>query len=425
MTYSYHRRPRHLAVAAGAALSALVLSACGVAGTSTGSGDGKSLTAVFLSGGAYDPCSDAYAKKFTAETGIKVNVIHEGYPTLHDKLLTTLSSGAQSYDVIMAAYQWIGEFSPFLSPLSTKVKADPSLRGVIPSVTQTYVFNNEQYAVPFSAQAEALFYRKDLFDKAGLKPPTTWDEFQKTAAFFTKNPKFPGVYGTSVKGGEANVQSEFNDRYYGLGGKVLGAPGSKLDVGLATKALTLLKSDEDDYSPAGARQATFVEASAQFAAGNVAMAALQPTTVLSQITPKTADNKVYGKVGVTKLPGGVGEAGGWGLTIPKSSPNQDNAYKFASYMASESADHDCFVKYGKSPVQASVYQASDVADHFYTDGIKSALETSLPRPSGITAGKINTMFTDVAARFTAGQIPTADEAAQQMAQQYDELVNDQ
>jgi multiple sugar transport system substrate-binding protein len=409
-------------VTAGLAVFASALTGCGF-GTSGSTGKGKSITAVFLSGGAYDPCSDTYAKKFRDKTGIKVHVIHEGYPTLHDKLLTTLSSGAQSYDAIMTAYQWIGEFSPFLSPLTEQTKKDASLHGIIPSVMKTYVFDDKQYAVPFSAQSDALFYRTDLFKKAGLKPPASWDEFEKTATFFDKNPDFPGIHGTSVKGGDANVQSEFNNRYYGLGGKTLGAPGTRLDVGIATKALSLLKSDEA-ASPAGSRQATFAEVSAQFAQGKVAMAELQPTTVLSQITPRTPQNKVYGKVGVVSIPGGVGESGGWGMTIPKSSPNKDAAYRFVSFIASRHADHDCFVKYGKSPVQASTYKAGDVSRLFYADGIRSALEASLPRPSGVTAGKINNMFTDICSRFTAGQISSAHDAARMMADQYDKLVDE-
>ncbi|MFC5267200.1 ABC transporter substrate-binding protein [Kribbella qitaiheensis] len=413
----------HRRVLALVAAMTLAVGGCSTAGDSGSSGGGKGLTAVFLSGGAYDPCSNEYAKKFEQDTGIHVNVIHEGYPTLHDKLLTALSSGASSYDVIMAAYQWTGEFAPFLTPLTGKIKADQSLAGIIPSVSQSYLFDGEQYAVPFSAQAETLFYRTDLLRKAGFQPPKSWEEFQKIATVFTKNPEYPGIYGASVKASDANIQSEFNNRYYGLGGAVLGTPGSKLDAGIAARALELLKRDATQLSPPGARQATFVEVSAQFAAGTVAMAELMPTTVLSQITKQTPDNKVHGKVGVTTIPGGKGEAGGWGLTVAKSSPNQEDAVKFAAYMASESADHDCFVKYGKSPVQAATYKASDVSGQFYAKGVQAALESAQPRPSGATAGKLNVMFTDVSSRFLAGQIRSAASAAQEMADQYAKLID--
>lgn len=412
-------------IAAAGVLGATALAACGVGGSDTTGGESDdSLTAVFLSGVAYDPCAVEYAEKFEEETGVAVEVLHEGYPTFHDKLLTTLSSGAATYDVIMSAYQWTGEFAPFLVPLTEQIEGDDSLAGVIESASESYVFDGEQYAVPFSAQAESLFYRTDLFQQAGLEPPTTWDDFEEIADFFTDNPDYPGVYGTSIKGSDANSQSMFSNRYYGLGGEVLGEPGSTLDVDLATQALELLRTAESEYSPAGSLQATFTEVSAQFTAGTVAMAELMPTTVLGQITPETPDNKVFGNVGVTTIPGGTGEMGGWGLAVPESSENQERAFEFAAFMASEEADHACFVEYGKSPVQSASYEADDVAGLFYADGIRASLENSLPRPSGATAGKINTMITDVISRFTAGQIATAAEAAQEMADQYDQLVNE-
>ena len=50
------------------------------------------------------------------------------------------------------------------------------------------------YALPEDAQPEVLFYRKDLFEKAGLPyiPPTTWGQYYTDAVDFHK--KYPGVY---------------------------------------------------------------------------------------------------------------------------------------------------------------------------------------------------------------------------------------
>jgi multiple sugar transport system substrate-binding protein len=424
------RKPRllrGLAVTAAAA-TALALAACSTAGSpnSQGSGsassapDAKSITAVFLSGGAYDPCSDEYAADFQKKYGTKVNVIHEGYPTLHDKLLTALSSGGSTYDVMMIAYQWTGEFSPFLTPLTKQVKANKALSGVIGSATNSYVSDGQQYAVPFSAQAETLYYRTDLFKKAGLKAPTTWDQWEKDIKFFSNNPDFPGVYGTSVKASASNSESEFNTRYYGLGGKPLVGAKSKISPSVASKALQLLKSDVAK-SPAGALNATFAETGAQFQSGSVAMGEFQPTTVNSLITANTAQNKVLGKVAATVMPGGHGEMGGWGLAVPKSSPNQATSIKFAQYLSTAEIDHACFVKDGKSPVQTASYTASDVTSLFYANGIRQSLASSLPRPSGKTGGSINTMMTNVIDQYLAGQIKDADTAAKQMADQYSKL----
>ncbi len=116
--------------------------------------------------------------------------------------------------------------------------------------------------------------------------------------------------------------------------------------------------------------------------------------------------------------------GGWGLAVPESSENQENAFQFAAFMASEEADHACFVEYGK--VRCSRRRTRPTMSPICSTQTESERpsENSLPRPSGGSAGKINTMITDVISRFTAGQIATADEAAQEMADQYDQLVNE-
>lgn len=38
-----------------------------------------------------------------------------------------------------------------------------------------------QYGLPFTASTRLLYYNKDLFAQAGLKPPQTWDQLQSTA----------------------------------------------------------------------------------------------------------------------------------------------------------------------------------------------------------------------------------------------------
>ncbi len=57
--------------------------------------------------------------------------------------------------------------------------------GQYPEWTQSQVSFGEQgaaYGVPMDVGPLALYYRKDLFDAAGLKAPTTWDEYAAAAA---------------------------------------------------------------------------------------------------------------------------------------------------------------------------------------------------------------------------------------------------
>jgi multiple sugar transport system substrate-binding protein len=57
------------------------------------------------------------------------------------------------------------------------------------------VFNGQVIALPFFADAQFLYYRKDLLEKYGLKPAATWDELAaqwKTVNAGENNPNLQG-----------------------------------------------------------------------------------------------------------------------------------------------------------------------------------------------------------------------------------------
>ena len=47
-------------------------------------------------------------------------------------------------------------------------------------------YDSKTYAVPWWTETRVLFYHKDLLDKAGVKPPTTWAEWLDAAKALTK-----------------------------------------------------------------------------------------------------------------------------------------------------------------------------------------------------------------------------------------------
>lgn len=61
--------------------------------------------------------------------------------------------------------------------------------------------DGEQISVPDSAYAQILVYRKDLFEKAGLAPPTSYENLQKAAAALTTD----GQYGITLATDPADV----------------------------------------------------------------------------------------------------------------------------------------------------------------------------------------------------------------------------
>ena len=59
--------------------------------------------------------------------------------------------------------------------------------------------NGKQYFVPTSYYWWAIYYRKSIFDKYGLEPPKTWDEFMEICATLKQNGVTPLTIGTKYR----------------------------------------------------------------------------------------------------------------------------------------------------------------------------------------------------------------------------------
>lgn len=62
------------------------------------------------------------------------------------------------------------------------------------SAVKAFQWKGKTYGLPKDYSTLALFYNKDMLDKAGVKPPTNWTELKETAKKLTKN----GVVGFSM-----------------------------------------------------------------------------------------------------------------------------------------------------------------------------------------------------------------------------------
>lgn len=56
------------------------------------------------------------------------------------------------------------------------------------------VYEGVTYAIPWWSETRVLLYHKDLLDKAGVKPPTTWDELTAAAKKLTSGDQYGFIY---------------------------------------------------------------------------------------------------------------------------------------------------------------------------------------------------------------------------------------
>lgn len=166
---------RALAIPVGLALGLSALSACSTP-SSDESGPVK-LTFVNWDNGM-DKVVDAWNK---ANPDIQVELIKPsgtGY-TLYNKLITDNKAGTNP-DIAEIEYPAIPLMisNKVIVPIDQYVSA---LDNYTANVLDRVQFEGKTYGIPQNICPLVFFYRKDIFDKMGLTPPATWDEFEQTA----------------------------------------------------------------------------------------------------------------------------------------------------------------------------------------------------------------------------------------------------
>ncbi|OLP57061.1 sugar ABC transporter substrate-binding protein [Rhizobium rhizosphaerae] len=123
---------------------------------------------------------------FTAKTGIKVESYNTG--TDFEQRLARAAAARDLPDVVINDDIALGQ----MLKMGIIEEVDPSkIEGndqIVPAAwNSAKAANGKIYSVPISAQAFALFVRKDWREKLGLPQPKTWDDLHKLAEAFTKN----------------------------------------------------------------------------------------------------------------------------------------------------------------------------------------------------------------------------------------------
>ncbi|MFR0351751.1 ABC transporter substrate-binding protein [Streptomyces sediminimaris] len=70
---------------------------------------------------------------------------------------------------------------------------------------------DQLYQIPTSSNNGTLWYRTDLFEKAGLAAPTTWDKFYAAADKLTDRSK--NEFGFTIRGGEGSIAPALDAAY--------------------------------------------------------------------------------------------------------------------------------------------------------------------------------------------------------------------
>ncbi len=167
--------------------------------TKTAAESGDAITFWYMGDGSTE--IEPLISKFTEETGIEVNIQSVPWGSLSEKLLTAISSQSGP-DVMQTAVSRTAQLVDANAIIDMTDYIDStdtfSKDKFFDASYESLKIGEKYYGVPWIADVSLLFYRTDLFEKAGYSEfPKTWDEFYNACK---KVSEITGKYGYEIIG---------------------------------------------------------------------------------------------------------------------------------------------------------------------------------------------------------------------------------
>jgi sorbitol/mannitol transport system substrate-binding protein len=280
--------------------------------------------------------------KWEQATGNKLNWVVLEENVLRQRATTDIATKGGQFDIVtIGAYETpIWGKAGWLVPLDN-LGDDYDYADIFDPVKNGLSVDGKLFAVPFYAESSFTFYRKDLFDAAGLKMPEqpTYDQIAEFAEKLTDKSK--EQYGICLRG-----KPGWGENMAFVGTLVNTFGGSWFDMNWQPqltsepwkKAVTFYVDLMNKYGPPGATSNGHNENRALFATGHCAMW-IDATSAAGYIyNPKesqVADKTAFTKAPISVTPNGSGWAWAWALGIPASSQKQDAAKSFLKWATSK------------------------------------------------------------------------------------------
>jgi len=353
-------KPRTLA-AAGCVAALLAVGACSSSASpaSSNSNTGTVTVAVvsnpLITGQMIPLTSSVFEKKYP---GIHVKFATYTEGDLRAAIEKDVSTHSNAFNVIMIGPYEAPLFAKdgWLYNLSTQfIAKDPSYDAsdLLPSIAKALSYQGGLYAVPFYGESSMLYYRKDLFTKAGLTMPAhpTWDQVASFAAKLNKPGNVAGICLRGLAGWGDNMAA-LDTVVNTFGGEWFNQKWQPQLTSPAFEAATnfyvnLIRKDGES----GASNDSFNQLLTLYGQGKCAMwyDATVAATSIATTYPSMAAQTGYAFAPVDKTQSS-GWLWTWSLGIPQGVANQGAAWKFVSWATSKQYDSLVAGKYGWAAV---------------------------------------------------------------------------
>ncbi|WP_158297189.1 extracellular solute-binding protein [Zhihengliuella sp. ISTPL4] len=296
-----------------------------------------------MEGSLSDESRQYLEEQFAEENpGSELKVEVQQWDGIVSKLQTSLASKNESPDLVeigntqTATFTSVGAFADV-----TDLKDELGGDDLIPSFVDASTIDGKIYAYPLYAGARGVFYRTDLFERAGISVPTTIEEFGDAAiALQAANPEgtpnFSGMYLAAVDphGVESYLFPQGFEYAEQDGDEWVGAASTDESLEALTALQDLFRNGTTFALDSQAGQKSFER---YFNEGSTGIL-IGTGNIGTKIDPALWD---AGKVGVFAIPSdepgvpGATFAGGSNIAVATNSPHPELATKALELIFSE------------------------------------------------------------------------------------------
>jgi len=273
--------------------------------------------------------------EFEKETGIKVIMEQLNENELHDRLIAEFTNGvaADSADVFMTRpLQEVLLFlkNDWLAPLNEYDFSD------YPTNTVEIGRRNESpYVVPLIVEWQVLYYRKDLFQTAGLNVPTNFEELENTARLLNRD----GVSGFASRGAGSPAVTQISSFIYNFGGRFIKDGVAVFNSPEAVEAIRLYGRLLGASGPQSVGTMSWNQIIPLFQAGRLAMWT-EASVFYGQLIDPEHTQIPAENIGVAKLPRGPAAdqpfiITAWGMGISSQTRDKESALEFLKWATSQ------------------------------------------------------------------------------------------
>jgi ABC-type glycerol-3-phosphate transport system substrate-binding protein len=318
-----------------------------------------------------------------ANPGIRVEIVRapRDVGERREWISSRLAAGDTTIDIYVLDAPWPLEFAARgdLVPLEDPLAAEGvDLDSFLENAVQANLMNGHLVALPLTADAALLYYRRDLVEQHGYGQPLTWDELKEIALSVQQQGDITHGYvwqGTP----EEDLTCSFLEHVWSLGSSSIDDAGTLVLDGPETQAaLEQMKAFLDTgVSPADTAQYDEVAVLSSFRDGDALfMRNWFPVSDYVNIE----DTPVAGKVGLGALPNSC--FGGQSLGLSAHSLHPQEALHLMAHLVAYEAQARMAVAGGQPPVLREAYEDANLTSQMpLLEILGPAFSAARPRPS--------------------------------------------